>query len=118
MEIHEASDQFLNNLQSMKHSLKQVPLVQSLVSQKFSFTNLAQIRWTRRYLENFSKLNLSELHGQEDCKVTQHEFQNHVETEVHDQPMSGTRPSPDYLEPDLIQSRVLFSVKLLDICQR
>ena len=39
--------------------------------------------------------------------MTQHEFQNHVETEVHDQPMPGTRPSPDYLEPDLIQSRVL-----------
>ena len=53
------------------------------------------------------KLNRSELHGQEECKITQHEFQNHVETQVHDQPLPGTRPSPDYLEPDLIQSRVL-----------
>jgi len=75
MEIHEASDQFLNNLQSLKHSLKQVPLIQS------------------------------ELHGQEECKITQHEFQNHVETQVHDQPLPGTRPSPDYLEPDLIQQK-------------
>ena len=64
------------------------------------------------------KLNQSELHGQEECKITQHEFQNHVETQVHDQPMPGTRPSPDYLEPDLIQSRVLAYPKITESLTR